>query len=81
MTTERRKELAKQVAKKAEESRIAVRNIRRDTVDKLRAMEKAGTISEDDLHRYQEQVQKVTDAHIEQIAAVEKAKEHEVMEA
>ncbi len=43
-------------------------------------MEKAGTISEDELHRYQEQVQKVTDAHIEQVAVVEKAKEHEVME-
>jgi ribosome recycling factor len=81
LTTERRKELAKGVAKKAEEGRIAVRNIRREVVDKLRAMEKAGTISEDELHRYQEQVQKVTDAHIEQIAAVEKAKEREVLEA
>jgi ribosome recycling factor len=81
LTTERRKDLAKVVARKAEESRIALRNVRRDTVEKLRAMEKAGTITEDELRRYQEQVQKVTDAHIEQIASVEKAKEREVMEA
>ncbi len=81
LTTERRKELAKLVARKAEESRVATRNIRRDTVDKLRSLEKSGAISEDDLHRHQEQVQKVTDAHIEQIAVIEKAKEREVMEA
>jgi ribosome recycling factor len=81
LTTDRRKELAKVVARKAEEGRIALRNVRRDTVEKLRTMEKAGTISEDELRRYQEQVQKVTDAHIEQIASVEKVKEREVMEA
>jgi len=81
LTTERRKELAKSVAKKAEEGRVAIRNIRREAVEKLRARQKAGTISEDDLHRHQDQVQKVTDAHIEQVAAVEKAKEREVMEA
>ena len=81
LTTERRKELAKLVAKKGEEGRISVRNIRRDSIEKLRTMEKAGTISEDDLRRHQEQVQKVTDAHIEQIGVIEKAKEREVMEA
>ena len=81
LTTERRRELAKGVAKKAEECRISMRNIRREVIDKLRALEKSGTISEDDLRRNQEQVQKITDAHIEQIAAVEKVKEHEVMEA
>jgi ribosome recycling factor len=81
LTTERRRELAKGVAKKAEECRISMRNIRRDVIDKLRAQEKSGAISEDDLRRHQEQVQKVTDAHIEQIAVVEKAKEREVLEA
>ncbi len=80
LTTERRKDLAKLVAKKSEECRISVRNLRRDVIEKLRAREKDGAISEDDLRRHQEQVQKITDAHIEQIAVVEKAKEREVME-
>jgi len=80
LTTERRKELAKMVLRKAEEGRVAVRNVRRDAVEKLRSLEKRGAISEDDLHRHQEQVQKLTDSHIEQIAALEKAKEREVME-
>ncbi len=81
LTTERRKELAKQVARKAEESRVAVRNVRRDAIEKLRALEKSGSISEDELRRDQERVQKITDAHIEEIGKVEKAKEREVMEA
>lgn len=81
LTTERRKELVKIVARKGEEARIATRNIRRDGVEKLRSMQKAGNISEDELHRYQDQVQKLTDTHTEQIGAVEKAKEKEVMEA
>lgn len=81
LTTERRKELVKLVARKGEEARVATRNIRREAVEKLRSMEKAGDISEDELRRYQEQVQKLTDAHVEQIGVTEKAKEKEVMEA
>jgi ribosome recycling factor len=81
LTTERRKELAKMVARKTEEGRIAIRNIRRDTVEKLRGMQKSGGISEDDLRRFQEQVQKVTDGHIEQLQSVETDKEREIMEA
>ncbi len=81
LTTERRKELAKQVARKGEESRVAIRNVRRDAIEKLRALEKDGSISEDELRRYQEQVQKITDAHIEEVGKIEKAKEREVMEA
>jgi len=80
LTTERRKELAKLVAKKTEEGRVAIRNIRRDGVDKLRAMEKDGAISEDDLRRHQEQVQKVTDGHISQLEQVHASKEKEIME-
>lgn len=80
LTTERRRELARVVQRKAEEARISVRNIRRDAIEKLRSMEKNGDISEDESRRHQDQVQKVTDAHIEQIAVVEKAKEREVME-
>jgi ribosome recycling factor len=81
LTTERRKELAKVVARKTEEGRIAIRNIRRDTVEKLRGMQKSGGISEDDLRRFQKQVQKVTDGHIEQLQSVEVDKEREIMEA
>ena len=53
---------------------------RRDAVEKLRTMQKDGTISEDDLRRFQDQVQKVTDAHIEQIDGLHRAKEREIME-
>jgi len=80
LTTERRQELARMVARKAEEGKVALRNIRRETIEKLRAMQKAGGISEDDLHRFQEQVQKITDAHIEQLDKLHQSKEREIME-
>jgi ribosome recycling factor len=80
LTTERRKELAKIVARKTEEGKVSVRNVRRDTVEKLRAMEKDGTISEDDLRRFQDQAQKVTDGHIEQLDAAHASKEREILE-
>ena len=80
LTTERRRELAKVAAKQTEEGKVAIRNIRRETVEKLRAMEKEGNISEDDRRRYQDQVQKVTDGHVEQLESVHTAKEREIME-
>ena len=80
LTTERRRELAKQVAKKAEEGKVGVRNVRRDAVEKLRKMKDSSEISEDDLRRFQEQVQKITDAHIAQVDQLHKAKEREIME-
>jgi len=80
LTTERRQELAKLVARKTEEGRVSIRNVRRETVDKLRSMEKTSDISEDDLRRFQDQVQKVTDGHIEQLEKVETAKEKEIRE-
>ena len=80
LTTERRQELARMVARKAEEGKVGVRNIRRDTIERLRAMQKAGEISEDDFHRYQEQAQKITDAHIEQLDKLQQSKEREIME-
>ena len=79
LTTERRRELAKQVSRKAEEAKVGVRSTRRETIEKLRSMQRDSTISEDDLDRYQEQVQKITDAHIKQIEAAEKAKAEEVL--
>jgi ribosome recycling factor len=80
LTTERRKELARMVGRKTEEGKVGLRNIRRDAVEKLRAMQKDGTISEDDLRRFQDQVQKVTNAHIEQLDGLHAAKEREIME-
>ncbi len=80
LTEERRKEFIKQLHKKAEEHRVAIRNIRRDSNDELKRMEKDGTASEDDDRRAQEQIQKSTDKHIEQVDAVTKNKEMELME-
>jgi ribosome recycling factor len=81
LTTERRKELAKMVARKTEEGRVSIRNARRDAVERLRKMQKSGEISEDDLRRFQDQVQKITDGHIKQLDSVESDKEREIMEA
>lgn len=80
LTEERRKELIKLLHKKAEEHRVAVRNIRRDANEHLKHMERDGKVSEDESYRAQEQVQKLTDKHIEQIDALTKAKEEELME-
>jgi ribosome recycling factor len=80
LTEERRKELVKLVRKMAEEARVAVRNIRREGIEKLKDEEKKKEISEDDLKRGQEKVQKETDACIRKIDDILKAKEQEIME-
>lgn len=79
LTEERRRDLTKQVARRAEEARIAVRNIRRDAINDLRSFEKESMISEDDLHKGQIQVQEHTDDFIKQIDAISKDKETEIM--
>lgn len=80
LTEERRKELVKLVKKMGENSKIGVRNIRRDAIENLRTMEKGKEISEDEFHTMQNQVQKTTDAFVEQIDEVIEAKEKEIME-
>lgn len=80
LTEERRKELAKQVHKVAEEFKVRLRNERRDANDKLKKMEKDGEITADELKKGQEDVQKVTDRFIKEIDAVAKAKEADIME-
>ena len=80
LTEERRKEMIKVLHKKAEEHRVAVRNIRRDANEHLKQLEKSGEASEDEVKRAQEQIQKMTDKHVEQIDALTKAKEAELME-
>lgn len=79
LTEERRRDLTKMVSKRAEEARVAVRNIRRDAISDLREMEKESMISEDDSHRGQERVQEKTDQHIKLVDEVTKEKEKEIM--
>lgn len=79
LTEERRRDLSKQVSRRAEEARVAVRNIRRDAINDLRSFEKESMISEDDLRRGQDQVQEQTDDHIKQVDTIAKDKESEIM--
>jgi ribosome recycling factor len=80
LSEERRREMVKTVHKKLDEHKVAVRNIRRDTHDKLREREKKKEISEDELKRSIERLQKLTDRYIETMDKVGKAKELEVLE-
>lgn len=80
LTEERRKELVKQVKKVGEETKIALRNIRREGNEALRSLEKTKKISEDDLHRGQEQVQKITDGFTAKVDEILHVKERELVE-
>jgi len=80
LTQERRNELVKVVKKKAEEARVAIRNVRRDANDQLKDFEKEHEISEDDSKRGQEEVQKLTDKCIKEVDQVLSHKEEEIME-
>jgi ribosome recycling factor len=80
MTEERRRELVKTVRKKAEECRVAIRNVRRDANDMLKELQKGHEISEDEQKRAQDEVQKLTDKYIKNVDEVCAAKEAEVME-
>lgn len=80
LTEERRKELVKVVGKFAEESKVQIRNIRRDANDQLKKAEKNGDITEDELRSYQDDVQTETDQFIKQIDQLTKEKEQEIME-
>ena len=77
LTEERRKELVKLVRHMAEEGRVAVRNVRRDAIHHLQALDEIGA---DEEHRGEEQVQKLTDEHVKQIDELLKGKEAEIME-
>jgi ribosome recycling factor len=80
LTEERRKELVKQINKMSEEHKIALRNIRRDANDMLKALKKDGDISEDDAFKAQDEVQKITDDHIGRVDEITKEKEKEILE-
>ena len=79
LTEERRKELVKDIKKMAEESKVAVRAIRRDGIDKAKAMQKNSEITEDDLRSAEDSIQKLTDKKIEEIDKVLSEKEKEIL--
>ena len=79
-TEERRKALAKDVSKMAEDAKVAVRNVRRDAMDKFKAAKKAGELTEDDQKKLEEKMQKITDKFIKEIDEVAAKKTKEVME-
>ncbi|MFQ3611604.1 MAG: ribosome recycling factor [Fimbriimonadales bacterium] len=80
LTEERRKDLIKQVHKRSEEGRVAVRNIRRDLIEHLRQMQKNKLMSEDDLKRYEQQAEKLTHKYIEEVDKIQNAKDAELKE-
>jgi ribosome recycling factor len=80
LNEERRRELVKVSAKYAEDARVAVRNVRRDGMDKLKAMEKDGEITQDEHRKSADQVQKLTDKYIKEIDDLLKAKEQDIMQ-
>jgi len=80
LTEERRKELAKIAKKMAEESKIVIRNHRRDSNEMLKELKNESEISEDEMYTYKEKVQKNTDEFIEKIDEIRKEKEHEILE-
>ena len=79
LTEERRKELTKQVKKYGENGKVAIRNIRRDAMTKIQAMEKKSEITEDDMKDLEKELQKVTDKRIKEIDELTAAKEAELM--
>ena len=80
LTEERRKELAKQVKKYGEEAKVAVRNIRRDAIDKFKKQQKASEITEDDYKNNEKDIQKLTDDYIKEVDVITDKKEKELFE-
>jgi ribosome recycling factor len=80
LTEERRKELVRVINKVSEEHKVAVRNIRRDANEMLKDLKKEGDISEDEAFKAQDQVQKITDDHINLVEQITKEKEKEILE-
>ena len=80
LTEDRRKELVKDIQKIAENSKVAARSVRRDSIEKLKAMKKASEITEDDLKDGEKEIQKITDNAIKDIEVISEAKQKEIME-
>lgn len=80
LTEERRKEIVKEVKKVAEDSKVAVRNTRRDAIEKLKALKKANTVTEDDVTNGEKKIQNLTDKYCKEIDELSAAKEKEILE-
>jgi ribosome recycling factor len=80
LTEERRQELVKVVSKRLEESKVSLRNIRRDALNDLRDFEKEKMISEDDFHRGKDDLQKLTNRYTDEVDEIGERKEQEIME-
>src|SRR5699024_6727366 len=80
LTEERRREIAKQVGEEAENAKVAIRNIRRSAIDDLRKLEKDGDLSQDELHRFEAEVQKLTDDAVKNADILAAEKEKEIIE-
>ena len=80
LTEERRKEIVKDVHKTAEDSKVAVRNTRRDAIEKLKALKKNNTITEDDVADGEKKIQNLTDKYCKEIDSLAELKEKEIME-
>lgn len=79
LTEERRKELVKEIKKYAEEAKVAIRNARREGIDKAKALQKDGEITEDELKSAENEIQKITDKNVEEVDKKIEAKETEIM--
>jgi ribosome recycling factor len=80
LTEERRREYVKLVKHKAEDARVAIRNVRRDELHRIEHMQKQGEVAEDESKRATARLQKITESHIERVDALANRKEHEVLE-
>jgi ribosome recycling factor len=80
LTEERRKEYVKLAKNMAEQSRVAIRNIRRDAMDDLKKAEKSGDLSEDEEKRWEDEIQKITDKYVDEINSLLEEKEKEILE-
>ncbi len=80
LTEERRKELVKGIHKKGEDSKVAIRSIRRDAMEDAKAQKKAGEITEDDVKDIEKDIQKITDSYVKEVDLIIAAKEKEILE-
>ncbi|QUW21870.1 ribosome recycling factor [Sporosarcina sp. Marseille-Q4063] len=80
LTEERRRDIVRTVKKEAEESKVVIRNVRRDANEEFKKLERNAEITEDELHRNGDEIQKLTDSYIKKIDDLAKAKEDEIME-
>ncbi len=80
LTEDRRRDLVKEVSKMAEESKVSIRNIRRDAVDKFKTMKKENTLTDDDVKQAEKKIQDLTDKYVKEIDKLAQAKQKELME-